>query len=482
MTALNKAITEWDGQHGLPRFEAIRDEDFRAAFDHAMQAHLADIDAIARSTAPATFESVIVPLELAGEPLSRVNALFWNRAGADTNDAIKALEREISPACRATGRRLRRTASCSSASTPYGRAMTAGRWAKRPSASLRITGRASSRPAPNSTRPGRSGLRRSTRSLPASAPQFGQNVLADESTWAHDPDRAGRDCRPAGIPAFGNGRSRARPWRRCKVGPSRFRARSSSRSSPSRSAATCARPPSAPGSRAAKARTTTARSSPKILKLRNEKARMLGYENYAALKLDDTMAKTSSAVEGLLKPVWEKALERAEAETAELSAIIAAEGRNHAVEPWDWRHYAEKLRQQKFAFSESELKPYLQLERIIDASFAVANRLFGISFRPRPDIAGLAPRRARLRGAGSRRQCGGHVLRRLFQPAVKAVRRLDERVPVAASPRWRTHSGHLQHHELRQGARRQAGAAVAGRGKDAVPRIRPCACTACCRM
>jgi peptidyl-dipeptidase Dcp len=128
-----------------------------------------------------------------------------------------------------------------------------------------------------------------------------------------------------------------------------------------------------------------------ILSLRHEKARLLGYANYAALKLDDTMAKTSTAVEGLLRPVWEKALDRAREESGDLSAIIASEGRNHAVEPWDWRHYAEKLRQQKYAFSESELKPYLQLEKIIEASFAVANRLFGISFRARPDMAAWHP-------------------------------------------------------------------------------------------
>ncbi len=97
MTSINPAVTLWDGPHGLPRFEAIRDEDFRAAFDEAMRLHLVEIDAIAGNAGPATFENVIVPLELAGEALSHVSALFWNRAGANTNDTIKALEREISP-------------------------------------------------------------------------------------------------------------------------------------------------------------------------------------------------------------------------------------------------------------------------------------------------------------------------------------------------------------------------------------------------
>ena len=91
------------------------------------------------------------------------------------------------------------------------------------------------------------------------------------------------------------------------------------------------------------------------LALRAEKAKLLGYENYAALKLDNTMAKTPEAVNGLLMQVWEKAVVRAREEEAELAALIAAEGRNHAVMPWDWRHYAEKLRAHKFSFSELSL-------------------------------------------------------------------------------------------------------------------------------
>lgn len=118
------------------------------------------------------------------------------------------------------------------------------------------------------------------------------------------------------------------------------------------------------------------------LALRAEKAKLLGYENYAALKLDNTMAKTPEAVNGLLMQVWEKAVARAREEEADLATLIAEEGRNHEVMPWDWRHYAEKFRAQKFSFSESELKPYLQLEKIIDACFAVA-RASSASRRPR---------------------------------------------------------------------------------------------------
>jgi peptidyl-dipeptidase Dcp len=114
------------------------------------------------------------------------------------------------------------------------------------------------------------------------------------------------------------------------------------------------------------------------LALRLEKAKLLGYQNYAELKLDNTMAKTPDAVNNLLKTVWEKAVVRAGEEQADIAELIAEEGRNHEVMPWDWRHYAEKIRTRKFDFSEAELKPYLQLEKIIAACFDVAGRLFGI--------------------------------------------------------------------------------------------------------
>src|SRR5687768_8336979 len=96
-TAINPAIFAWDGPHGLPRFEAVNDEDFKAAFDHALAAHNAEIDEISGNPDAPTFTNTITALEIAGDELSRVSSLFWNKAGADTNDTIQHLEREISP-------------------------------------------------------------------------------------------------------------------------------------------------------------------------------------------------------------------------------------------------------------------------------------------------------------------------------------------------------------------------------------------------
>ena len=199
MTTINPAVTHWDGPHGLPRFEAIRDEDFRAAFDEAMRAHLDEIDAIANETAPATFDNVIVPLELAGEALSRVSALFWNRAGANTNDTIKALEREISPEMSRHWSKIAQN-----------RALFARIDAVWENHDRQALGTEAFRVLEDHWKgfvksgakldaAGRRALRKSTSGLPALGTQFGQNVLADEIRLGDDP---GKEQDLAGLPGF----------------------------------------------------------------------------------------------------------------------------------------------------------------------------------------------------------------------------------------------------------------------------------------
>ena len=188
------------------------------------------------------------------------------------------------------------------------------------------------------------------------------------------------------------------------------------------------------------------------------------------------MAKTPKAVHGLLDPVWEKALReggrRPEANCSGWRRQPAATRRFAA---WDWRFYQEKLRAEKFAFDEAELKPYLQLDRIIDACFDVATRLFGITFEEKKGIAAWHPdvRVFVVKNAdGSER---GLFLADYFARPSKRSGAWMSALQVRLQARRRLEAGHLQHHELRQAAGGRAGAAVARRGEDAVPRIRPCA-------
>lgn len=377
--ALYPALTEWNGIHGLPRFDAISDEDFAGAFDAALAAHNAEIDDIAQDTAEPSFANTIIALETAGDELSRVSALFWNKAGAHTNPAIQALERDIAP------KMSRHYSKISMNEALFARVDTL--WEKRET--LGLTGeelRVLERHWKGFVRSGaklpkeaQERLAEINEELAGLGAKFGQNVLADEKSWkllvSSDEDLAGvpdflRDAMAGAAREHGEEGKFAVTLSRSIIEP--FLTFSQRRDL--REQAFKAWVARGENGGESDNRDTVKRT----LELRYEKARLLGYDNFAAYKLDNTMAKTPEAVNTLLMQVWDRAVARAGEEEAELAAIIADEGKNHDVMPWDWRHYAEKLRSRKFSFSETELKPYLQLEKIVEACFDVATRLFGI--------------------------------------------------------------------------------------------------------
>jgi peptidyl-dipeptidase Dcp len=122
------------------------------------------------------------------------------------------------------------------------------------------------------------------------------------------------------------------------------------------------------------------------VKLRAERARVLGYQDFAHYRLDDAMAKTPDAVRSLLDTVWSPARAHALTDREALQALVQEEGGNFNLAPWDWRYYAEKLRQRRCDIEEAAIKPYLNLDRMIEAAFYTAERLFGLQFTPRKDV------------------------------------------------------------------------------------------------
>ncbi len=391
-TPLNPALTDWNGPDGLPRFEAVNDADFGPSFEAALTEHEAEIDAIANNPQAPTFENTILPLEIAGDGLSRVSSLFWNKAGAHTNDDIQSLEREIAP------KMSRHYSKIGMNAALFSRIDTL--WENRETLNLdleatRVLERhwkgfvKSGAKLPKAEQERLAAINETLASLGA---KFGQNVLADEKSWALI--LTGGD-ELAGLPDFlkdsmasaardrGEDGKYAVTLSRSIIEP--FLTFSENRDLREQAF----RAWTARGANGGE--TDNRETIRETLALRAEKAKLLGYDNYAALKLDNTMAKTADAVNGLLTQVWEKAVARAREEEADLAKLIASEGKNHDVMPWDWRHYAEKLRSQRFNFSESELKPYLQLEKIIDACFDVAQRLFGITATEKKGVTGYHP-------------------------------------------------------------------------------------------
>ena len=377
--AVNPALVEWTGHQGLPRFDAVKDADFAPAFDAAFVSHETEIDAIAKDSDTPTFANTVTALELAGDALSRISALFWNKAGAHTNETIQALERDIAPKVSRHYSKIGTNAALF--------ARLDALWEKRDELGLtleetRVLERhwkgfvKSGAKLPKAEQERLSAINEKLAGLGA---QFGQNVLADEKGWvlllSEEADLVGlpdylRDAMAAAARERGDEGKYAVTLSRSIIEP--FLTSSERRDLREQAFnAWVAR-----GANGGK--TDNREIIRETLALRAEKATLLGYANFAELKLDNTMAKTPGAVNDLLMAVWSKAAARAAEEEKDIAGLIAEEGRNHEVMPWDWRHYAEKIRTQKFDFSETELKPYLQLEKIIAACFDVAGRLFGI--------------------------------------------------------------------------------------------------------
>lgn len=378
-TRIDPALVEWTGLNGLPRFDLVKDDAFADGFAAALAAHEAEIDTIAGNPEPATFDNTIVALEIAGDELSRVSALFWSRAGANTNDTIQALERDIAPKMSRHYSKIGTNAMLFARIDALWEARETLNLSLEQTRVLERHWKGFVKSGAKLAKPEQDRLGAINETLAGLGAKFGQNVLADEKNWALFleegealdglPDFL-KDAMAAAARERGEDGRFAVTLSRSIIEPFlTFSARRDLREQAFRAWV----------ARGENDGETDNRGIVKeTLALRAEKADLLGYANFAALKLDNTMAKTPDAVNGLLMQVWEKAVARAREEEAELAALVAEEGHNHAVMPWDWRYHAEKLRAKKFSFSEAELKPYFQLEKIIDACFDVAERLFGI--------------------------------------------------------------------------------------------------------
>jgi peptidyl-dipeptidase Dcp len=377
----NPLLSAWSTPFGLPPFADIRPQDYVAAFDTAMAEARADIDAIAGHADAPTFDNTIRAMETSGEALTRVSRTFYNLTGAHTNPELQAIEREMAP-------KLARHGS-ETLLNPKLAARVFALWDQR--AGLDLTpeqARVLERYQLMFTRAG-AGLDEAAKTrmaeisqrLATLGTQFAQNVLKDESDYQlvleTEADRAG-------LPDFLLAAAAAAAKERGLEGKHVITLSRSSiepflQFSTNRALREEAfKAWSARGE--AEGPTDNRGVIAETLALRAERARLLGYPSYAAYKLDDAMAKTPDAVRGLLTRVWGPAVERAREEAEKLAEVARAEGNNAAIAPWDWRHYAEKVRKRDHDLDETELKPYLRLDKIIEAAFDTATRLFGLRF------------------------------------------------------------------------------------------------------
>jgi peptidyl-dipeptidase Dcp len=378
----NPLFATWTGSFELPPFARIEPGHFRPAFDRALAAHRAEINAVAADVAVPGFDNTIGALEKSGHELERVANVFFLLTGADTSDEIEAIERDVSPLlARHSNVLYLNRALYARIDDLYKRRDTLGLNAEQARVLERYHTRfvragAALEKAPQER------LAAINERLASLGTQFGQNVLADEKSFALMLEESDL----GGLPDFARAAARAAAEERGQPGKYAITlARSSVETFLQFSSRRDLREKifQAWIRRGENGGVTDNRALiGEMVALRAERAKLLGFASFADYRLDDQMAKTPAAARGLLDEVWSRARAKAAAERDALHALVAEEGGNFALAPHDWRYYAEKLRKSKFDLDEAEIKPYFQLDKMIEAAFETARRLFGLTFSP----------------------------------------------------------------------------------------------------
>jgi peptidyl-dipeptidase Dcp len=382
----NPLLSSWTTPDEIPPFALIKPKHFVAAYDHAFAAHDIEIAAITASPHQPDFENTIAALERSGKALQRVDSVFHLLIGADSNEALLEIERELAPRAASHWNNIhtnpdlfRRIDTLMQHIDTLGLNAEQKRVLERYHTTFRRAGAALDGAAKRR-------LAAIIERLAALGTTFSQNLLADEQAFTLSLES---EAELAGLPDFmgeamkseaqerGLG-GRVVTLSRSSIEPFlQFAQRRDLREKVFRAFVSRGDNGGATDNNAVIA---------EMVQLRAERAGLLGYDDFAHYRLDDAMAKTPDAVRHLLDTVWSPARARAEADRDALQALVQEEGGNFKLAPWDWRYYAEKLRQRRCDVEEAAIKPYLSLDRMIEAAFYTAKRLFGLQFEPRTNV------------------------------------------------------------------------------------------------
>jgi peptidyl-dipeptidase Dcp len=385
-------FTEFDTPYGTPPFDRIGFADYRPAFLAGMEEQTSEIDTIVNNTEDPTFENTIVALDNSGRLLSRVSRVFYGLKSSETNDSIQALAEELSPLLSEHSDNIYLNEKL------FNRIKTV----HDDTTGLNLTTeqyRLLDDYYKNFVRSGimlgeteKERLREINKELSALTLKFGNNLLKETNDYKllidNEADLAGL---PEGVIAAAADAARAAgeegKWAFGLQKPSWLPFLQYSQKRELREKLYKAMYMRGDNDND----NDNKKIINNIVNLRIEKAQMLGYDTYADYILDENMAKTPANVYKLLNEVWEYALPQAKKEAAELQKLIDAEGGNFQLASWDWWYYAEKLRQQKYALNEEELKPYFKMENVREGVFTVANKLYGLNFKKLDHIAVYNP-------------------------------------------------------------------------------------------
>ncbi len=380
--ASNPLMARWTGAFALPPFDRIEARHFKPALEAAFREHRAEIDSIANNAARPTFANTIVALEKSGRQLSRAGAVFSNLESTDSTPELQEIARAMSPRFAAHETRILLDARLfQRIDTLYQRrdALKLNDEDRRVLERHHLT---FVRAGARLSRSAKVRVKQINARLASLVTQFMQNVLKDEQSWQLVLDGE-RDM--AGLPpSLKQAAQRVAADLGLKNKAVITLARSSVEGFLTYSSRRDLREQAfnawiARG--AGGGETDNRRIVAEVVALRGEYAQLMGCKSFAEFNLSDTMARTPQAAKDLLEAVWSKAVVRASEESKALSALARKSGDNFDIAPWDWRYYAERVRKAKYDLDEAELRHYLQLDKMIDAAFDCATRLFGLQFK-----------------------------------------------------------------------------------------------------
>jgi peptidyl-dipeptidase Dcp len=380
----NPLLVPWIGPYeGVPPFDKVQVGQFKPALEAAMAEQLAEVEKIANDPAPPSFENTLAALERAGQTLDRVTTVFGVYAATMSTPEFQSVEREMAPRRAAFQDQITQNEKLFRRMAAVYESRDSGKLTAEQKRLAWFYHTNFVRAGARLGKEAKERLSAINQRLAALFTTFNQNLLADETdrltVIESEADLAGlpESVRKAAA-AAAEQRGHKGKWAvlntRSSVEPFlTYSDRRDLREKVFRLFASRGDNGDAHDNN---------KAVTEILKLRAERAKLLGYATHAHWRLENAMAKTPERAMELMEAVWKPAVARVREEVADMQAIADREGQKIRIEPWDYRYYAEKVRKAKYDLDQDQVKPYLQLEKLRDGMFWVAGELFGFRFAP----------------------------------------------------------------------------------------------------